>query len=702
MAPPPDGTSGGGKPPKGGNQAPQILAQSFEINENSGNSTLLGVVVATDPEGALLTYTLVGGNDDGAFAIDGATGEITVADGTRLDHEGGEVRLLSVAVSDGVKTSLATMTVTILDLNEAPTGISLSSTTLAPNSDGAVVGALLVSDPDDAANPWGQHAFSVDDDRFEVVDGTLKLKSGQMLADGGTASVTVTATDGGGLATTTAFVVTATASPAASGVVNLGALAPSTGFTISSATGPETGRIVAAAGDVNGDGVDDFLVSDRDSSVHLIYGKLGGFDDFSLTDIELADGIRLFADAEVLNTATGIGDVNGDGFDDIAIGMKFGAPGRVVVVYGQDGDFAGDIDLLDLAPDQGFIVYQPAGNTGSFAFGGSVAAAGDVNGDGIDDFIIGDATGDGSARRGSQAGDAYVVFGKDAGAGDVFTDFTIDTLGAGDGFRIRGGRVVDQAGFSVSSAGDINNDGYDDVLVGAIGARSSGKGTVGGEGVAYVVYGGAGPGDIDLANFASSDGFRILGGDADDRLGWSVSAAGDVNGDGRGDIIVGAYFADGEGNLESAAGEAFIIFGSTDGFADIDVDSLAPGQGIRITGADAGDFAGYAVSGAGDVNGDGFADVLISATRADGTDGNAADAGEVFLVWGKASLSDIDLEHFTQEDGIHFIGADAGDQAGWSISHAGDINGDGKDDILIGAVFGNEAYVIYGWDSLLV
>jgi len=493
--------------------------------------------------------------------------------------------------------------------------------------------------------------------------------------------------------------------PPTTGVVNLGALDPSVGFTISGVSGLDFGGLVSNAGDMNGDGIDDFLVIEPTgvTGAFLIYGRSGGFADFTTDELILGvEGARIFSLNDSIDDVAGIGDINNDGIADIAIGSAFGPAGDVAIIYGKLGGLSGEIDFQNLALSDGFIISEPSGSTGSFAFARSVAAAGDVNGDGIDDFIIGDPTGDGASRKGSQAGDAYVIYGRDSSQGDIFADFSIDNLGTDEGFRILGGKAIDQLGISVSSAGDLNDDGYDDVVVGALAARASGKGLTGGEGISYVIYGGATGTDIDLTSLSPGHGFRIIGADPDDRMGRSVSNAGDVNGDGIDDIVVGAYFAAGDGNLEPQAGEAYVIFGSTSGFSDIDVGALEPGQGIRIVGADPGDFTGIHVSSAGDVNGDGFDDVLIAAPWAAGANDDAPTTGEVYLLWGKEDLADIDLGAFSAADGIRFLGAEADDYAGWAVSAAGDINDDGYDDILIGAFGAEQAYVIYGAQDLML
>ena len=253
---------------------------------------------------------------------------------------------------------------------------------------------------------------------------------------------------------------------------------------------------------------------------------------------------------------------------------------------------AQDINLGSLGSD-GFAI---EGTTEGDFSGESVSGAGDVNGDGLADLIVGAF---GAAPNGEvRAGSSYVVFGK---PGDKTAH--LESLGDG-GFVIEGAAAYDASGRSVSGAGDVNGDGLTDLIVGAPG--------VGDSGLSYVVFGKLDNEPVDLGALGS-DGFAIIGASAGDGLGNSVSGAGDVNGDGLSDLIVGASHAD-PGD-EEFAGSSYVVFGKA-GTETVDLAVLGDG-GFVIEGALERGNSGNSVSGAGDVNGDGLADLIVGAWRAD-------------------------------------------------------------------------------------
>ncbi len=327
--------------------------------------------------------------------------------------------------------------------------------------------------------------------------------------------------------------------------------------------------------------------------------------------------------------------------------------------------------------------------------GRSVSTAGDVNGDGFADLIVGADTAD---AGGTDRGTAYVVFGKAGGFG---TSLPLGTLDGTDGFKLTGVADADFAGISVSTAGDVNGDGFDDLIVGATGADEGGTN----RGAAYVVLGkasGFAP-SLSLGALDGSNGFRLAGAADNDRAGYSVSAAGDVNGDGFGDLIVGAIFASEGGGFRGAA---YVVFGKAGGFApSLALASLDGTNGFKLAAAADGDFAGVSVSAAGDINGDGFGDLLVGAHRADE---GGYDRGAAYVVFGKASGfgASLPLSSLDGTNGFKLAGVSDYDYTGRSVSNAGDINGDGFDDLIVGALRAIDsglnrgaAYVVFGFGA---
>lgn len=349
--------------------------------------------------------------------------------------------------------------------------------------------------------------------------------------------------------------------------------------------------------------------------------------------------------------------------------------------------------------------------------GRAVGDAGDINGDGFDDVIIGALNSSGAGNAVAGAGEAYVVFGK-ADWSSTAT-LSLSALNGTNGFTIFGVDSLDRVGSAINSAGDVNGDGFDDLVVGAYNGDGA-SGTKANSGETYVIFGKASWSATPTLNpttLNGTTGFILYGVDAGDQSGKAVSGAGDVNGDGFADLLIGAPNADVSGNSKVDAGEAYVVFGKANwsGTPTLDLGTLNGSNGFTLVGIDEYDSAGKAVSSAGDVNGDGFADLLIGAPNAYGA-GNLIDlAGEAYLVFGKGDWSsspNVNLSALNGTTGVTFFGVDIEDSAGLSLSGAGDVNGDGFDDMLIGASLGNgpdnlaydtgETYVIFGkasWSS---
>ncbi len=481
----------------------------------------------------------------------------------------------------------------------------------------------------------------------------------------------------------------------------------------------------------------------------IVAGK-GGF----VIDGDTADQTAGFSVA-------GVGDVNGDGLDDLLIGVPSATvaghepAGASYVVFGKRGTKPVDLGAIEAGAGGGFAIHGEGVN---FRSGYSVAAAGDVNGDGLADLVIGVGTrfdGHGFTDR------SYVVFGK-KGASPV--ELLAIAAGGADagGFAIHCDNTTKAIGFNVSAAGDFNGDGLADVVVnvqygrndsnnagrsyvvfgkhgtaavelsavaqgqggvainaepgGHSDAAVAGAGDVNGDGIAdlvigmpqnnrsYVVFGRPGTAPIDLGAISAGDGGFSMDGYGYDAAGTSVAAAGDINGDGLADVLIGAP---GSYWKVEGRGRTYVVFGRKGTnhvmLRDLEAEQggyIIRGEGIRY------DYSGRSVAGVGDINGDGLADILIGAPGADARDHQYDSAGRAYLVLGKPDTSPVELTAVTEGTiaGITIYGECGYGLMGQNVSGAGDVNGDGLLDLIVAAPwcglagdrYVGRSYVIFG------
>jgi glycosylphosphatidylinositol phospholipase D len=406
-----------------------------------------------------------------------------------------------------------------------------------------------------------------------------------------------------------------------------------------------------------------------------------------------------------------IGDFNGDGFADIAIGaphadvtgadgvVREGA-GAVYLFFGTDAAIPPIVPVASFDGTNGVAIL---GAEAGGRFGWAVAGAGDVDGDGLADLVAG-APGPGASGDG--AGEAVLLYGAVLDGSPVIDLAAADQAAALRPTVLAGTAAGDETGISVAGGGDIDGDGFADIVIGARLGEAEYASYNGG--LSYVVRGQAGGlGErVELASLDGEGGFRVEGRAMFDQSGRSVAMLGDVNGDGLDDVAISGQ--DASPNGLAKAGEAYVVFGQA-GPRDASVDpgDLDGSDGFIIEGVYENGFAGFGLAGAGDLNGDGFGDIVVGAYAAPRPD--LGPDGAAYVIFGtdqgfsgRFSLGDLD-----GANGFAMRGPANGDGFGRSVAGVGDVDGDGFDDLLVGARYadrlgaegGGEAFVIFGRET---
>lgn len=735
------------------NDSAPVFTSANVANVTENNTSVFYTATASDADtvGGPVTYSLGTGGDSALFQIDSATGDVNLI--TPRDFEAGQNTLtFEVIASDGVAQTAQTVTVSVADANDNGPEFVAASASVALDENLTNTGYIptLGADVDVSANnPSPTYSISggADASLFSINSSTGELsfvnaRDFETPEDTDTDNiydVEIQVSDGvNAVETQTVSVSINDVDPE---TFNLSALDGTNGFVILAETANEgigggapgsTFNDISRLGDVDGDGFDDFAfgsvtwnnVNPFDGYVAIVSGS-GGVSapsrgSFDGSHIVLTDNQADSFGAEVRS----LGDVTGDGIEDFLVGRVTGGPDTFFVWTAGEPPAPGSYDvatLFDPANGNGFVLALNNVSPNNLSNVIEVSGIGDVNGDGIDDFFVGNglqiSPGPTPTSTVEGVGGGYLVLGSTSlpiSTGGTFDLFDV----AANGIEFNLGLPVnsssgpaflnitqDRIGSRVTDLGDVNGDGFDDFVL--LGLENSGS--------SFIVFGDpAGfTGVVDLVD-------RVLAGDAifinDGSLatinfndGFDYTALGDFNGDGIDDFAISdpannrVAIVYGESNLSSVLSTA----NNQGDFSDL----IKAVDGITIQLAGQSEF-GISMD-AGDFDGDGFYDLIIGNPNDDTT---ATNAGQFVVVYGSDTygstndgfgntLSNADLGPTGTIRAIFGNGENANDQLGTQVANLGDFNGDGVDDFAVGApsanglggvVNGGQLFVVYG------